>query len=47
MSNLARFGPGEFFGEMSLVESFVRSASVVVEEAVTAYTLKGSDFHRL
>jgi CRP-like cAMP-binding protein len=44
---LARFGPGEFFGEMSLVESFVRSASLLAEEAVTAYTLKGSDFHRL
>lgn len=44
---LARFGPGEFFGEMSLVESVVRSASVVAEDAVTAYTLKGLDFHRL
>ncbi len=44
---LARFGPGEFFGEMSLVESVVRSASVVAEDAVTAYTLKGFDFHRL
>lgn len=44
---LAKFGPGEFFGEMSLVESVVRSASVVAEDAVTAYTLKGLDFHRL
>lgn len=44
---LARFGPGEFFGEMSLVESVVRSASVVAEDAVTAYTLKSLDFHRL
>jgi CRP-like cAMP-binding protein len=25
---LAEFGPGDFFGEMSLVESVVRSASV-------------------
>lgn len=44
---LAKFGPGEFFGEMSLVESVVRSASVVAEDAVIAYTLKGLDFHRL
>ena len=44
---LARLGPGEFFGEMSLVESVVRSASVVAEDAVAAYTLKGLDFHRL
>lgn len=44
---LAGFGPGEFFGEMSLVECVARSASVVAEEAVTVYTLKGLDFHRL
>ena len=44
---LARLGPGEFFGEMSLVESFVRSASVVADGEVTACTLKGADFHRL
>jgi len=44
---LARFGPGECFGEMSLIESAARSASVVSEDEVTAYTLKGADFHRL
>ena len=44
---LARLGPGEFFGEMSLVECVVRSASVVADDAVTACTLKGTDFHRL
>jgi len=44
---LARLGPGEFFGEMSLVESVVRSASVVADGAVAACTLKGADFHRL
>ncbi len=44
---LARLGPGEFFGEMSLVESVARSASVLAEEEVTACTLKGTDFHRL
>jgi tRNA(Arg) A34 adenosine deaminase TadA len=44
---LARLSPGEFFGEMSLVESVTRSASVVATDAVTACTLKGADFHRL
>lgn len=44
---LAKLGPGEFFGEMSLVESVVRSASVVTVGEVTVCTLKGTDFHRL
>ncbi len=44
---LVELGPGDFFGEMSLVESVVRSASVVANDAVTACTLKGADFHRL
>ncbi len=45
--SLAKLGQGQFFGEMSLVESVVRSASVVAVDEVTAYTLKGTDFHRL
>jgi CRP-like cAMP-binding protein len=32
---------------MSLVESVVRSASVIARGEVTACTLKGADFHRL
>ena len=44
---LAKLGQGQFFGEMSLVESVVRSASVVAVDEVTAYTLKGTDLHRL
>ena len=44
---LARLGAGEFFGEMSLVESVTRSASVIAEDVVTVCTLKGTDFHRL
>lgn len=44
---LARLGPGQFFGEMSLVESVVRSASVVAEDDVTVFTLRGTDFHKL
>jgi CRP/FNR family cyclic AMP-dependent transcriptional regulator len=44
---LAEFGPGEFFGEMSLVESVVRSASVVALEPTTVFTLKNMDFYKL
>ncbi len=44
---LAEFGPGEFFGEMSLVESVVRSASVVALEDTRVYSLKGMDFYKL
>jgi CRP/FNR family cyclic AMP-dependent transcriptional regulator len=44
---LAQFGPGNFFGEMSLVESVNRSASVVAAGDVSVCTLKGTDFHRL
>ncbi|HWA26498.1 MAG TPA: cyclic nucleotide-binding domain-containing protein [Lacunisphaera sp.] len=44
---LARLGPGEYFGEMSLVECVARSASVVADDAVFACTLKGTDLHRL
>lgn len=45
--DLAEFGPGDFFGEMSLVECVVRSASVVAVEPTSVSTLKGSDFYRL
>ena len=44
---LAKLGPGQFFGEMSLVECVSRSASVVAEDEVTVCSLKGTDFHRL
>lgn len=44
---LAEFGPGDFFGEMSLVESVVRSASVVALADTAVITLKGVDFYRL
>jgi CRP/FNR family cyclic AMP-dependent transcriptional regulator len=45
--SLAEFGPGEFFGEMSLVESVVRSASVIALEPARVFTLKGMDFYKL
>ncbi len=44
---LAEFGPGDFFGEMSLVESVVRSASVIALEPTRVFTLKGMDFYKL
>lgn len=44
---LAEFGPGDFFGEMSLVESVVRSASVIATEPARVFTLKGMDFYKL
>lgn len=44
---LATLGPGEFFGEMSLIESVARSASVVAVDEVSVCTLTGPDFHRL
>ncbi len=44
---LAEFGPGDFFGEMSLVESVVRSASVVATEPTRVCTLKALDFYKL
>ncbi|MFZ5496774.1 MAG: Crp/Fnr family transcriptional regulator [Verrucomicrobiota bacterium] len=44
---LAEFGPGDFFGEMSLVESVVRSANVVATEPTCVSTLRGVDFYKL
>ena len=44
---LAEFGPGDYFGEMSLVESVVRSASVVAKEPTRVFTLKAMDFYKL
>ncbi len=44
---LAEFGPGDFFGEMSLVESVARSASVIALEPTEVSTLRGMDFYKL
>jgi len=44
---LAEFGPGDFFGEMSLVESVARSASVIALEPTRVFTLRGMDFYKL
>lgn len=44
---LAEMGPGDYFGEMSLVESVTRSASVVAVEPVRVFTLKSVNFYKL
>ncbi len=44
---LAEFGPGDFFGEMSLVESVARSASVIALAPTRVFTLRSLDFYKL
>ncbi len=44
---LAEMGAGEYFGEMSLVESVARSASVAVVEPARVFTLKSVNFYKL
>ena len=44
---LAEMGPGDYFGEMSLVESVARSASVVAVESTCVFTLKSVNFYKL
>jgi CRP-like cAMP-binding protein len=44
---LATVGPGDFVGEMSLIDGYPRSASVVAETAVEALTLSSTAFKKL
>ena len=41
---LAVFGPGDYFGELALLDGQPRSASAVAIEPVETYTLQRSDF---
>lgn len=43
---LARLGPGEFFGEMALLDGFPRSASVFATAEVLCLILNRDDLHR-
>jgi CRP/FNR family cyclic AMP-dependent transcriptional regulator len=43
---LAVFGPGDYFGELALLDGQPRSASAVALEDVEAYALQRSDFIR-
>jgi diguanylate cyclase (GGDEF)-like protein len=44
---LAHLGPGDFFGEMALLNNATRSASAQATSPVTALVLDRVDFHRL
>lgn len=44
---IATLGPGDFFGEMSLISDEPRSASVVCEEDGVAFTLLRSTFRKV
>jgi CRP-like cAMP-binding protein len=44
---IARLGPGEFFGEIALLDGGPRSATVVAEGDVRAIRLMRGAFHKL
>lgn len=46
-SVLAILGPGEFFGEMAILECVRRSATVVCEAPTLLHRLSNADLHRL
>jgi len=43
-SDLGSFGPGDFFGEMSLLDAAPRSATISAVEPTTCIMLSGWDF---
>ena len=45
--NLMTFGPGDFFGEMTVIEMQPRAFSVVVEEDAILYELTNMDLYKL
>ncbi len=44
---MVRMGEGEFFGEMTLIDIQKRSATVLVEQASTLYSLGNKDLYKL
>jgi CRP/FNR family cyclic AMP-dependent transcriptional regulator len=46
-SEVARFGPGEYFGEMSLLDGKPRSATVTAVGDLTTFAVTSWDFERL
>lgn len=46
-SEVATLGPGDFFGEMALLENAPRTATVTVEEPMEALVIDGREFRSL
>ncbi len=46
-ARLIRMGPGEFFGEMTLIDIMKRSATVVVEKPTVLLSLGNKELYRL
>jgi CRP-like cAMP-binding protein len=44
---MVRMGPGEFFGEMTLIDIQKRSATVIVEEPTLLFSLSNKDLYSL
>jgi CRP/FNR family transcriptional regulator, cyclic AMP receptor protein len=44
---LAELGPGDFFGEMGLIENAPRSASVIARSPMTAVVMTGPAFRQI
>ena len=44
---VGEFGPGDFFGEMAIIEKAPRSATCQAREASSVFVLKAADFYRL
>jgi CRP-like cAMP-binding protein len=44
---VGRIGPGDFFGELALIEQHARTASVIAEDELTCYLLPAWEFRSL
>jgi CRP-like cAMP-binding protein len=44
---LSRVGPGDFFGELALIEQHGRTATVIAEERLTCYLVPAWEFRSL
>lgn len=47
LHEVAEFGAGDFFGEMSILERAPRSATCTAKEPTALFILKGADFYQL